>query len=316
MSDSIAAAFRVMVTGTNGTAYQHLQYMPWGEPLLDQRKSGYTYNTRYTFSGKERDEETGYSYFGARYYNSALSIWLSVDPMSDKYPGLSPYTYCADNPVKLVDPDGRTVVIPDEDDRNFISQLIDPSSENYSKSFHDVYKELDEQKDHTYTFQSWSYDENRNGFEVGMYENHGDGTSTIHFSKGETPMVSDPLIGASPFGNLFEETYHAYQDKNGLLNNSCLNEAEAWKFAARAPGTSYSFFDPYGELQHTFMYWLKESSIGMIASAFKFGWKKEFANYLNFESESEMVKGLYSKLKYGIGIFMPDGKGGLKKIEF
>ena len=97
------------VTDTNGAVYQHLQYMPWGEPLLDQRKSGYTYNTRYTFSGKERDEETGYSYFGARHYNSDLSIWLSADPMSDKYPGLSPYTYCGNNPVRLVDPDGRKI---------------------------------------------------------------------------------------------------------------------------------------------------------------------------------------------------------------
>ena len=50
----------------------------------------------------------------ARHYNSALSIWLSVDPMADKYPGLSPYTYCADNPVKLVDPDGRAVVTSEE----------------------------------------------------------------------------------------------------------------------------------------------------------------------------------------------------------
>ena len=43
----------------------------------------------------------------ARHYNSDLSIWLSVDPMSDKYPGTSPYTYCGNNPVRLVDPDGR-----------------------------------------------------------------------------------------------------------------------------------------------------------------------------------------------------------------
>lgn len=57
-------------------------------------------------SGKEKDSETGYHYFGARYYNSDLSLWLSVDPMSDKYPGLSPYNYCAWNPMKLVDPDG------------------------------------------------------------------------------------------------------------------------------------------------------------------------------------------------------------------
>ena len=65
---------------------------------------------RFTFSAKEKDAETGFSYFGSRHYSSDLSIWLSVDPMSDKYPSLSPYVYCADNPVKLVDPDGEEVI--------------------------------------------------------------------------------------------------------------------------------------------------------------------------------------------------------------
>ena len=65
-------------------------------------------------SGKEKDSETGYHYFGARYYNSDLSLWLSVDPMSDKYPSLSPYNYCAWNPMKLVDPDGSETI--DNDD--------------------------------------------------------------------------------------------------------------------------------------------------------------------------------------------------------
>ena len=66
-----------------------------------------TANSTYTFSAKEKDAETGLSYFGSRYYSSDLSIWLSVDPMSDKYPSLSPYAYCANNPVKLVDPNGE-----------------------------------------------------------------------------------------------------------------------------------------------------------------------------------------------------------------
>ena len=67
-----------------------------------------------TFTGKERDSETGFSYFGARYYDSDLMTgWLSVDPLADKYPGLSPYAYCAWNPVKLVDPDGEELDIPD-----------------------------------------------------------------------------------------------------------------------------------------------------------------------------------------------------------
>ena len=63
-----------------------------------------------SFTGKERDEETGYGYFGARYMDHELmTMWLSVDPMADKYPSLSPYNYCAWNPVKLVDPDGREI---------------------------------------------------------------------------------------------------------------------------------------------------------------------------------------------------------------
>jgi len=74
-----------------------------------QRNS--SWNAPYTFSGKEKDAETGYGYFGARYYDSGLSIWLSVDPMSDKYPSMSPYNYCANNPVMLVDPDGEDVYI-------------------------------------------------------------------------------------------------------------------------------------------------------------------------------------------------------------
>jgi len=51
----------------------------------------------------------------ARYHNSSLSIWLSVDPMSDKYPGVSPYTYCANNPVRLVDPNGEDIWTIDVD---------------------------------------------------------------------------------------------------------------------------------------------------------------------------------------------------------
>ena len=48
----------------------------------------------------------------ARHYHSALSIWLSVDPMSDKYPNISPYAYCAWNPIKFIDPTGEKIDEP------------------------------------------------------------------------------------------------------------------------------------------------------------------------------------------------------------
>ena len=52
------------------------------------------------------------SSLSAQYYNSDLSIWISVDPLVDKYPNLSPYTYCANNPVRIFDEDGRDIGIP------------------------------------------------------------------------------------------------------------------------------------------------------------------------------------------------------------
>ena len=78
------------LTNLDGDPTQHLQYLPFGEPFIEQR-SITDYYTPYTFSANERDLETGYSYFGARYYDATLSIWLSVDPMADKYPSMSAY---------------------------------------------------------------------------------------------------------------------------------------------------------------------------------------------------------------------------------
>jgi RHS repeat-associated protein len=60
-------------------------------------------------NANELDNKTNYTYFWTRYYDSELSAWLSVDPMSDKYPSLSPYCYSADNPVVLVDPNGMDI---------------------------------------------------------------------------------------------------------------------------------------------------------------------------------------------------------------
>ena len=98
---------------------------------------------RFTFTGKERDAETGYGYFGARYMDHELmSNWLSVDPMVDKYPGISPYAYCAWNPVRLVDPDGRDVwevdnkgnVTRKSDEGGSSKQTVNYAN-GYSKSF-------------------------------------------------------------------------------------------------------------------------------------------------------------------------------------
>jgi RHS repeat-associated protein len=62
---------------------------------------------RYRFCGKERDEETGLYYFGARFYAPWMCRFTAVDPMAHKYPHHSNYVYCANNPLRIIDPDGR-----------------------------------------------------------------------------------------------------------------------------------------------------------------------------------------------------------------
>jgi len=84
------------------------------------------YSTRYKFNGKEQDEATGFYYYGARYYEPSLSRWLSTDPLAEKYQGFSPYNYTLNNPINLVDPDGRVVGDPPSknDTRFLISAKI------------------------------------------------------------------------------------------------------------------------------------------------------------------------------------------------
>jgi len=98
------------ITDANGDVAQHLEYIPYGETFVDERYQ--SWHTPYQFNGKERDEETGLTYYGARYFDG--NVWLSVDPLAHKYPNVGSYVYCMANPVKYVDPDGMDVVFMKE----------------------------------------------------------------------------------------------------------------------------------------------------------------------------------------------------------
>jgi RHS repeat-associated protein len=95
-----------LITDATGGIVQHLEYIPFGEVFIDERAATSTWSTLYKFNAKELDEETGLYYYGARYYDPRTSVWISVDPLAEKYPNMSSYVYCEDNPVVLIDPDG------------------------------------------------------------------------------------------------------------------------------------------------------------------------------------------------------------------
>ncbi len=107
------------ITNFVGAVSQHMEYFAYGETFIEEHKN--SNNSPYKFNGKELDEESGYTYFGARYYDSRISIWASVDkPLIDgKYLNfehnggvknsfnLASYSYCRQNPVYYLDPDGN-----------------------------------------------------------------------------------------------------------------------------------------------------------------------------------------------------------------
>ena len=98
------------ITNLDGEVSQHIEYVPFGEVFIEERNN--TWNTPYLFNAKEFDEETGMYYYGARYYEPRLSLWVSVDPKQEAYPNYHSYCYVFNNPVNAIDPDGNEPIKP------------------------------------------------------------------------------------------------------------------------------------------------------------------------------------------------------------
>ena len=82
------------------------EYSSYGSTTYQAANVGLELPKRYRFSGKERDEATGFSYFGARYHAPWLARWTSTDPKGADA-SLNTYEYASNNPIKFVDPDGQ-----------------------------------------------------------------------------------------------------------------------------------------------------------------------------------------------------------------
>ncbi len=95
------------VINTQNQVISAQDYDPWG--YIIENRSYQSENSKYKFTGKERDRdiESNYDYFGARYYDSRIGRWGQVEPLLDIYLSFSPYIYIFDNPTNIVDIDGR-----------------------------------------------------------------------------------------------------------------------------------------------------------------------------------------------------------------
>ena len=119
------------ITNLDGEVAQHIEYVPFGEVFIEERNN--TWNTPYLFNAKEFDEETGMYYYGARYYEPRLSLWMCVDRFAEKYPATSGYNYAINNPVRYIDINGDSIRVSSENRELFNKTLKDVFGEFSSK---------------------------------------------------------------------------------------------------------------------------------------------------------------------------------------
>lgn len=97
-------------SANSATIIQKHDYYPFGKAKAIVT-SGIN---KYLYNGKERQDEIGGLLdYGARYYDTEIGRWTSIDPISERYGSYSPYAYALNSPMNLVDPNGMWVSTPD-----------------------------------------------------------------------------------------------------------------------------------------------------------------------------------------------------------
>jgi RHS repeat-associated protein len=110
-----------MITDETGQVVARYDYLPFGEPCDSLCGTPSAPDPR-QFAGKEHNQETGFEYFGARFYSSGTGRFTTVDPMSVLSENMADpqlwnrYAYGRNNPLRYVDPDGRYVTDCSNDD--------------------------------------------------------------------------------------------------------------------------------------------------------------------------------------------------------
>ena len=180
------------LTDTAGNVSQFVCYTPYGEVIVDEHLT--TYENPFKFSGKELDDITGLYDHGARSRNPISTLWYGVDPLWEKYPDFSPYNYCAGNPVKLVDEDGRDWITATYEGESFIYYDERVHSQEDVKKIY--YGDEDRDKyDIKYVGKSGSFTSET----LGAFEFNSDGSYTHNGGKvqGEYTMNGVLHVGSS-----------------------------------------------------------------------------------------------------------------------
>ena len=123
-----------VVADKNGTVAQITNYYPFGMSHAEVPARNDQHKQPYKFNGKELDRMFGldtYDY-SARMYSPAIGRFMTMDPLAEKYYSISPYAYCANNPILYVDRDGREISFSYEYEKDEYGNYIKNKNGGYN----------------------------------------------------------------------------------------------------------------------------------------------------------------------------------------
>ena len=242
------------ITNLDGEVSQHIEYVPFGEVFIEERNN--TWNTPYLFNAKEFDEETGMYYYGARYYEPRLSLWMSVDPLTEKSPNVSAYVYCFGNPLKYIDPIGLDSVYWGQDGTKlgtFGSNTTE--TKNYviktSQSTDVIYKDSNPtQKGKSNPISQKEYDKTVEEIKKGDFSSK----NIVYIGKTERikamlESIKDDGTGGTSDQNNREYSGNFNKSGTGVVDEKTGNVQDPWKGNVSSEGTSSYHSHPSGTSQ-------------------------------------------------------------------
>ena len=232
------------ITDDKANITQYDAYLPYGELLVDEHSS--SEDLPYKFNGKQFDDETGLYYYGARYLNPMASIWYGVDPLAEKYPLISGYSYCGGSPIKLIDSDGRKIEIhytdskgeehsvpypvnmdKDKDvDNEFVKSTIDALNQIYGYEHAKPVLDVLIKSEYSYDIVNETVNPENNMMQF-IY------SSNSKYINGGGKIKAAELLNkkfSDQWKSLAHELFHGYQRENKTSLTTVNAEVEAYTF--------------------------------------------------------------------------------------
>ena len=271
------------VTDANGGFTQFVAYMPYGESFVDEHKT--SFENPFKFNGKEQDEVTGLYYYGARYLDPFSGLFTNLDPLYEKFPAISGYTYCMANPVRLVDLDGCEPT--EEEAARMAAHVYGDKSDNILIGGWKISEERIERV---------TYNEEKSGFKSQLYERTIDGVTEYCYVTAGTDFTSK-----EDWKNNFGQIVGASEQYSISMNNAdiiskALNGKEL-TFAGHSLGGGLAAANAYSTGKNAITFnaaWVSPLTIGYF--------KRNDANidaFVNFFDELKMFQGSFGMYANG-----------------